>query len=219
MPVSISSPLHFVNDVGMFAWDRSRKSCAHRTKFCSANCYNKKLYKTFPNMATQESKLEFVWDHMDYGNIASQMRRARKQTKRVRGCTRGENFNNCNDVIKVYYVALVNPDTVFWLPTRAWRNEELKQHIEKTIMKLPNARVQASMDPSNTLAEWHMVVDAGWSTLFFGDNDMTVTPTGHNMIKCQKTHKGLNKGLKGVCATCKRGCFSANQNHVHLKQH
>ena len=213
--IDATKHIHFVHDIGMFAWERSRKSCVHRSKFCAANCYNKKLYRTFPNMVKQESLLDEAWDTFDYANLRRELLNKHKQTKRVRGCTRGENFKDADDVIKMYYIVMLNPDTVFWLPTRAWRDASLKRSIEGTIMKLPNARVQASMDPSNTLADWYMVINRGWSTMFFGDDDMLETPLGNRMIKCQKTHKHL----KGVCATCKRGCFSANQNHVHLKQH
>ena len=166
-------------------------------------------------MTIQESALEQAWPSLSGKFLCKQLNRKRKQVQRVRGCTRGETFNSLVDVFRIETVLLHNPNTVFWIPTRAWRKPSIKKYIESLIFPYKNARVQASMDPSNTYEEWHMVVNAGWSTIFFGDDSMTETPLGNRMIKCAKTHKKL----KGVCSTCQRGCFSKNQNHVHLKQH
>ena len=77
-------------------------------------------------------------------------------------------------------------------------------------MPLRNARVQASIDPSNDELEIELLKADGWSTMFYGDD--TATDKG---FKCPKT---WNKA-KGHCAVCEKGCFSEKRTDVHLKQH
>ncbi len=219
-------------DIGMFAYDRpiddvtdeygrvlAEGSCVHATEHCKATCYNNKLYKVYPAMSQKDIRNEAQWQALGVNTVKPQLDKKRKFTDRVRSCTRGEPIKNTTDVSKLYRMALANPDRIFWIPTRAWRDSWLRAHIRGHLLHLPNVSVCASMDPSNTKAEWQMVTDAGWSTMFFGDDDMTETPTGERMFMCPKTHKDL----KGHCAICKAGCMSASvlgkQSHSHLKEH
>ena len=42
--------MRYCDDIGMYAIDRSRESCAHRTAYCNKHCYNNKLYKVYKEM-------------------------------------------------------------------------------------------------------------------------------------------------------------------------
>jgi hypothetical protein len=128
---------------------------------------------------------------------------------------RGEAFAAPGDVDKVLDILTANPDTVFWIPTRAWRNASMRGKIERKIMSLPNARVLASTDIYTSKRQWAMLARRGWSTMFFGDDNARETPIGEPMHLCAKTHKGL----KGACATCVDGCFSTDRVNIHLKKH
>lgn len=124
--------------------------------------------------------------------------------------TRGEAFKTMGDIDKVAEIARANPGTLFWVPTRAWRSLAHRAKIERILFPIRNIRVQASLDPSNTPEEMESLTATGWSTMFFGDD----TATEGRML-CPKTHKGR----KGACATCRGGCFSPAQTHVHLLKH
>jgi len=220
----------FCDDIGMFANDRPINdtenhtgSCDHRTPFCDDTCYNVKLYKMYPDMAKRDDRCETIWQSLGKHNvqgIKAWLERKRKQTKRVRHMTRGEAIKDVSDVYRVREIALANPDTIWWMPTRAWRNPMLKLMIEQDLMTLPNMAVNASLDPSNTHDEWAMLERDGWNIMFFGDDSLTHSPaTNKRMFACPKTHKGI----KGHCADCKAGCFSqaiiGRQQIVHLSQH
>jgi len=78
-------------------------------------------------------------------------------------------------------------------------------------MTVPNARVLASLDPSNTPEEI-ADISGKWSTMFFGDD----TPEAmSNRYACPKTHHHAT----GHCAKCLKGCFGKGRVDVHLKQH
>jgi hypothetical protein len=146
--------------------------------------------------------------------------RKHKPVTRVRLMTRGEGLKTLEDVQRVRSICLNNPHTLFWLPTRGWRNSAIRALAENQLMNLPNLALNASMDPSNTAAEWASLKASGWSTMFYGDDTLTTTPNGDRMFPCPKTHKGM----KGHCMTCKAGCFGAKTSYgkrtdVHLSQH
>jgi hypothetical protein len=106
------------------------------------------------------------------------------------------------------------PGTIWWVPTRAWRNAVLWARVQDLVERYSNIRVLASLDPSNTPEDWS-ALDAS-SIMFFGDETLTHNPsTGRRMFKCPKTHAHI----KGHCATCKAGCFKAGIVNVHLSQH
>ena len=225
-------------DIGMFDADRpiydtpsgkSKGSCeSWKTEFCSSTCYNNKLYKLYPNMANRDDRCEDYWQRINLKALSGfieHFKRKRKQTKRKRLMSRGEAFKEPSDVYRVRTMMILDSDSVWWIPTRAWRNARMKALIEKEIMTLPNHAVNASLDPSNSKEEWQMLDIDGWNTMFYGDDtiadDNPNLPKNKRMFKCPKTHKGL----KGHCASCKAGCFSftampdKRQVHTHLSQH
>ena len=215
------------DDIGQFAIDRPindtnnhQGSCVHKTEFCKATCFNNKLYKLYPKMHDRDDRVESIWQSLDPLSIKPFLQRKRKQTKRVRFMTRGEAFATWSDVLKVKAILEDNPNTQWWIPTRAWRDPMLKALIEEMIMPLRNAALNASVDPSNTKDEWQMLREDGWSVMFYGDEDLTSVPDSDiKMFLCPKTHKKM----KGHCDICKAGCFSPVtrqlQQFVHLSQH
>jgi len=219
----------YCGDIGMFANDRPindtenhEGSCVHRTDYCDVTCYNVKLYKMYPDMAKRDDRCEAIWQTINRVNAVSireHFKRKRKQTKRVRHMTRGEAIKDAADVYRVRDIALANPDTIWWMPTRAWRNPLLKLMIEQDLMTLPNMAVNASLDPSNTDDEWNMLKRDGWNIMFYGDDSVTHDPDGERLFDCPKT----GKGLKGHCGICKGGCFSqttiGKRKTVLLHQH
>jgi hypothetical protein len=213
----------WVEDIGMPAVDRPiSETCIHATEFCRATCYNNKLMQAFPRIHEKDVRNEEFWQQLDGDQLRAILGRSRNfqqmGQKRFRLMTRGEPFKDFADVNKVRDLALKNPDVLFWIPTRAWRHPLLRLYIERQVKELHNVRLLASMDPSNTPEEWEDVKLSGWSTMFYGADDMTVTPNGDRMFLCPKTHKKL----KGHCGICKAGCFkpqSKGRVDVHLSRH
>ena len=59
--------------------------------------------------------------------------------------SRGEAINDISDVFRIKTLCEATPDTVWWVPTRAWRNKGLKELIEDVFvwaMKEPNRKVK-----------------------------------------------------------------------------
>jgi hypothetical protein len=113
-------------------------------------------------------------------------------------------------VSKIKRIAEAVPGTLFWIPTRAWRDDALRALVQTVLFRIPNIRLCASLDPTNTPGEIDSLKQDGWSTLYFGDN----ADTAGRML-CPKTWEHA----KGACATCANGCFSAARVDVHLKKH
>ena len=203
--------IRFCKDIGMFALDRPRSSCKHATPFCVKTCFNVKLERAFNHaIKPKDIRNEAYWKQVDGDKIAKVLSKKRKSVERFRFMTRGEAFSDAKDIKKVKDILVKNTETLFWIPTRAWRNHKLRGLIELEILPLPNARVQASLDPSNTEAGVQEVIERGWSTIFYGDDNEI-----DGRYLCQKTHYHQ----VGACMSCKFGCFSSKQVHVHLKQH
>lgn len=216
-------------DIGMYATDRPindtanhKGSCVHRTSFCDVTCYNMKLYRMYKNMTQRDDRCETVWQKINSSNvvtIAQWLFRRRKSTKRGRHMTRGESIKNIADVYRIKDICLATPDTLWWVPTRAWRNPLLKALIQIELLPLTNCQINASFDPSNTDEEWKLMQDSGWNIMFYGDDSRTVAPNGERMFLCPKTHKKLS----GHCIDCKAGCFSQKTINrttvVHLSAH
>ena len=226
-----SDLFRYCDDIDMFAWDRPindtenhKGTCDHRTDYCDKTCYNVKLYRMYPNMSVRDDRCETIWQKMTPEEIRSSfyswLSKRKKQTKRVRACTRGEGIKDISDIYRIKEMALEAPDSIIWLPTRAWRNTLLKSLIEIELMPLPNVAVNASLDPSNTKDEWQSLIDSNWNIMFFGDDDMIEDPVyKQRMFLCPKTHKKLS----GHCSVCKAGCFSQKTINrtqiVHLSEH
>jgi hypothetical protein len=215
---TLGTEMRFVPDIGMWALDRPiSSSCVHRTEFCESSCYNDKLYKLYPAMYGKDVRNEEAWQENDAQDLASCLSRKKKGSKnRFRLMTRGESISNFSDIERVINIAKELKGYKIWVPTRSWRSPVLFAMAQQAFRKYPNIILMASMDPSNSQEEWEHVKNLNLNTMFFGDDDMEVTPNGDKVFKCPKTHKHLN----GHCAICKGGCFTTrNRVDVHLKQH
>ena len=208
----LKNAIRWCADIGMFALDLPKVTCRHRTAFCNAHCYNVKIYNMFKAaMPARDAKNWAAWLAATAGDFAEFFSaKRRRQTARFRFATRGEVLSVPQDVFKVAEIAKASPAVLFWIPTRAWRNAGMRELVQSVLFPLPNIRLCASLDPTNTAEENASLKSDGWSTLFFGDN----TATDGRML-CPKTWEHT----KGACATCERGCFSAARTDVHLKQH
>jgi len=216
MEKTMQHEIRWVDDIGMFASDRSREdSCIHATDYCREKCYNAKLEKVF-KLSSKDIRNDVYWKALNGDILLSTLKRRKKSIDRFRFQTRGETIKDFHDIDKIKDICIKNPQTIFWMPTRAWRDPLLFARINSELQDLTNIRILASMDPTNTTDEWEMVKSNGWSTMFFGDNGLTHTLNGDRVFKCPKTHKDL----KGHCSICKAGCFNSKKRvDVHLKQH
>ena len=173
---TIDRPINSVGDV--------EGSCVHRTSFCDTSCYNVKLYKMFKGMAKKDIANEKFWQSLPTNKndnqdslkaLQQKLFRSRRQTKRARLMSRGEAIKDMSDIFRIKTLCEATPDTVWWVPTRAWRNEGLKQLIEDVLFPLKNIALNASLDSTNTEQEEQMLKDSGWNTMYFG-NDTPNTP-------------------------------------------
>lgn len=213
----MKTTIRYCADIGMFAYDRGiPQSCVHATDFCKINCFNDKLYKVYPAMHGKDVKNEQFWSTIDGKTVAIDLKRKKKQTNRIRLMTRGEAFSSWSDIARVESILKENPDSVFWIPTRSWRNQLLRYAVKKLADKYDNARILASTDITTTPQEWESLKLENWSTMFFGNDDQRITPNGDKHFLCPKTHGHV----KGACAVCKKGCFRNDKRvDVHLSQH
>ena len=208
--------MRWCSDIGMFAIDRPTRSCVHASPFCKRTCYNKKLYRLYPAMRAFDERLEQEWQALTGSDVRAELdRKLTRQTKRIRLMTRGEAFATGVDVAKVKALCDANPQSDFWAPTRGWRDSEMMPWLGCLRDTTPNIRLMWSMDPSTTDEQWAMAKAKGYSTMFFGDDGMTVTPNGDRPFKCPKTWRHA----LGHCAKCRKGCFGKGRIDVHLKQH
>ena len=208
--------------IQMWAIDRPVASCTHRTSFCRQNCYTRKAYTQYHHMMpASDIKNEYRWGVMTGDKIAAEIagknQRARaRAVSRVRFCTKGEPFSEINDIDLVKDIAVKNPEVLFWIPTRAWRQTEFREAIEVKLFQFLNLSIMASIDPSNSIEEVQMLDKSGWSKMFFGHDNVEEAEAAFRtrFAKCPKTHKGLH----GSCRTCNL-CFTTEQINVHLKKH
>ncbi len=228
----VHAGLRAVPDIGMFAVDNSVAHCKWRTEACK-DCYNRKMliYKDFKKAWSKGGKDDKAWENIDSN--------AFKGLSRVRLNTRGEPFYSVDSIKRIGEWVKANPNTLFWIPTRAWQtglrgsrsyvlNMEYIDLIEKHVMCHPNARVMASID-DYTRKHWRFLADRGWSTMFFSAEKTDIPGLGmegSEPIKCRKTWDRIRNPdtgrwmhRKGVCRTCKKGCFSSNRVDVWLAFH
>ena len=207
--------MRYCEDTGLFSIDRSRLSCIHATRYCKEHCYNKKLYRVFPGMVPKDDKNEIAWKALTGATLRKELAKKKLPTKRFRFMTRGEAFTCSEDVEKIRDILTSNPATLFWIPTRAWRNATLRKEIEITLLPLRNARIMASIDPSNTSEELTNITN--WSIMGFGwqNKEEMEEKTGLQAKNCPKTYDHI----KGACRTCKGRCFSPKRQVIFLDKH
>jgi len=197
--------------IGLHTFDRGCETCVFATPFCRVKCYKWKAYHAWRhNLIPRDLKNQTAWEALDGESFGEWLRSRVKPVDRFRFCSRGEPFAGPEDVDRVADVVACNPSVLFWIPTRAWHCGDMRQRILRQVRALPNARVQASVDPSDSSADIRSLDRGGWSTMYFGrdGNDGRRSRT-----MCRKTWFHDVR-----CSSC-GVCFDARQKHVHLKQH
>lgn len=201
--------------IGMFTINRPRQvTClkyGSATVFCRQHCYNNTVEENW-NWSIDHEGDEQFWQELTGQKLWNLLKNMRSRYQRIRLASRGEAICLQQDIDKIIDLAVWNPNTLFWIPTRAWRIPKLRTAIENQLLAYwPNLRIQASVDPSNTQGEIDTLISHGWSTMFFG-SDSNQARKGRQL--CPKTwfHE------KTSCRTCDI-CFSARQTHVHLREH
>ncbi len=76
-----------------------------------------------------------------------------------------------------------------------------------------NLHICASTDILTTEQDYQTLHKAGWSTMFFGNDNQAVPCQGAEFVDCPKTAKSE------TCDTCGKGCFETKQTHVKLLEH
>ena len=233
--------LRWCVDIGMFAVDRPipttkwAPGCTHKTPYCTRTCYNNKLYKLYPAMHAKDVRNEQAWQDCDGVDYADSLDLKHKPTHRFRLMTRGEAFATLDDVERVADIARANPYRLLWVPTRAWRDPMFRARIEGELFNFNSMVILASLDPSNTEAEWRDLVSAGWSTMYYGKPNAgwdgpTRKVQNAKSFYCPKTYgavdsvnKERHKPIKGHCIDCVGGCFApatlSRRVDVLMKQH
>ena len=142
----MSNPIRFVPEIGMFTFSRGKRTCKWSTSWCRENCYFNKFYRM--GWATEESdkRDNTFWRGTDSGEFVTAVKIAAdfEPVPRFRFSVKGEIWLLKRDVEKVMLIALAMPETLFWVPTRAWHDGNVADLIERLIFPLPNARVLAS---------------------------------------------------------------------------
>lgn len=217
-------------EIGLWALDNGIGNCKWRTPACK-DCYNNNcmFYKDMKAAWSPGGKDDQCWAKATHENF--------KGLNRVRLNTRGEAFPDIANVLRVGQWVAANPNTKFWIVTRAWQlgtngdmelNWPMIRAIEMFVMCHPNAYVMASMD-AWTVQHWEVMADRGWSTIYYEKKNTPPPWLGNpkaNVVKCRKTWtvvKSPKTGRpihpKAVCKSCRTGCFADGRKDVWLKYH
>jgi hypothetical protein len=162
-----------------------------------------------------ERRLRQEWQELTPERFGELLQRRKHPTDRIRFAAAGEALATPADVTRVESIVRTFPSILFWVPTRAWRSPALRDPIRRRLVTLRNARVLASLDPSNTAEEVDGLASDGWSTMFFGLDRLDVGSPFLGRYRCPKTWEHRH----GFCRECTQGCFREGQVHVHLKKH
>ena len=223
----MSSPIRYTEEIGMYSFSRGRVACRWQTEWCTKNCYAAKFYRLGWSKDEYDVAYNSYWRGVESDQFVSDVLKANNHgiPARFRFAVCGEIWAKPSDVEKVYLIMYQMPETLFWIPTRAWHDGNMAEAIERLILPMDNARVLASVDPDTTEDEFVWLRHRNWSMVFAGDNSdpnqMLLAPGGTQekltarMHRCEKTWDQLS----GRCATCEQGCFAPGSVRVHLKQH
>jgi hypothetical protein len=155
------------------------------------------------------------WEELEPERFGELLQRRKHPTNRIRFAAVGEALATPADVTKVESIIRTFPTTIFWAPTRAWRSPVLRDLIRERLMTLRNARILASLDPSNTAEEVDGLMSDKWSMMYFGNDSPEEGSIFAGWFRCPKTWQHRH----GFCRVCSGGCFREGQSRVHLKKH
>lgn len=195
--------------------------CPWRTDACKA-CYAMAAYRRWRSALSTDGRRYmvdavgrdaarwFLWAPCHFNGIPA-----------VRIATRGEALKNRADLEHVRSLVASCPDTLWMLPTRAWRDPAMRELIQTRLMGLGNLRLLASIDRTSTQEEYDALVADGWSTMGFwarGDNPHPFAP--ETCLRCPKTWGGAHGAT--ACKRCSSegiGCFQSARKDVFLRLH
>lgn len=214
--------MRFCRDLGIWAIDRDMGSCnGCRSPYCAKTCYNFKFFIQYGHTMTPfEQTLHDKWQALTVDALANEIGRKRYPVDKIRFCTRGEALASVEDIAKVRSIVRANPMISFWIPTKGWRVDALRQPI-MDLAEEPNVAILLSVDPSCTPEQWQWVDQSGLSAMFFGNDNANIgdIPVRARYHRCPKTWAHG----KGLCLGCPNGCFSAigkrDRVLIHLRQH
>jgi len=221
------NPIRFTEEIGMLSFSRGRIACRWKTSWCEKHCYAAKFYRLGWSKDEYDEEYNRYWRGVDSEQFVLDVLKTNhnEHPARFRFAVCGEIWGKHEDVEKVMLIMQQLPDTLFWIPTRAWHDGNMADSIERLIFPMPNARVLASTDPDTKADEFVWLRHRDWSIVFAGDNSdpnqLLLAPGGvqekrtARMHRCEKTWDER----KGHCATCDVGCFSPERVEVHLKRH
>ena len=109
-----SMGLRQVPDIGLWALDNGMGNCVWRTEACG-DCYNRKtiIYKDMLAAWSPGGKDDQSWFNCLPSAFAG--------LNRVRLNTRGDAFPSMREIERVSLWVKENPNTKFWIVTRAWQ--------------------------------------------------------------------------------------------------
>lgn len=205
------SVVRFCPEIGVHAIDRGPETCRHQTSFCKLYCYNIPIYNfRRKRMEIRDAVNRENWNALTGSDLCAELSRKKQKVTRLRLCTRGEAFSRFIDTGKIYDLLCYNPHVLFWIPTRGWHDSRIRSSIENDILTCANARVLASVDPSDSQDVIDDLKACGWSTVRIGSCDPQ-----EGRYRCPKTFEHKS----GHCAVCMQGCFSKSRVDVHLQLH
>lgn len=222
----MQNEIKFVEHIGLFSINRARpKSCVHATEYCKQHCYCAKmenLYMRHKDVVDQRE--EDYWRTLTGDIVKADLATKKKSTARVRLMSRGEALVRTKDILKVRDICEQNPDTVFMLPTRAWRSNAMFHRMPALLQGMPNLRLLFSTDPDCFGAAMNLIAKympndllARVTLTYFGLDEEWYRHS--EAFHCPKT---WDKKSGITCATCEGGCFDEDPSRlkiVHFKKH
>lgn len=221
----MKSQIKFCKHINLFTINRPRESCRFASDFCFKNCYHAKMENLYARYKDEADKKEEAYWHQITGEqIATFLSTKRtRPTDRFRLMSRGEALTNKRDVWRIYDICMQNLDTLFMLPTKAWRSHRMMEYMKDILSSCPNLRLLFSTDPdiwSEALkvigAHMPHPLIARMTLTYFGTDEF---PADLEVFKCLKT---WDKGTLVTCATCQAGCFIEDRYRlkiIHFKKH
>lgn len=227
--------IRFVDDIGMFSFSRGRSTCDFKTKWCERHCYANKFYSMGWSREDWDKLDDEWWQKTGCEEFVEEVMRCASPRMvddelvppdRFRFAIKGEIWVNFDDVCKVRGICDILPETLFWIPTRAWWDPFMQDAIEEMVLSLPNARVMASVDPTVSASTIEELRETGWSILYVTKSN---EEQGQLVLREHGLEENVTKGMfrcpktwekkLGHCGTCEQGCFSAERVEVQLKYH
>ena len=225
--------IRYCDDLGMHTFSRGYDTCLWQTPWCKRECYWRKYRRMGWSTDESDQADNSLWQNARPYEIAREIFDAaghwvpetgeRIAPRRFRFSMKGEIWTSQDDVVKVRAIATQLPTTGFWIPTRAWRDRDMRLAIKR--WSTSNMRVLASIDPSVSESDIEMLRSEGWSLMYAGDNeDSNQMLLGEQGLE-EKVTRGMHRCRKtwehklGHCAVCRDGCFSEGRVEVHLKKH